>query len=276
MLGKLHSLLRVSTGDLDQALGLSVDLLDGPLRGLGPVAAATTCSAGSVVAARSIWLRMSTSRLTNRRIVPLSSSARFSTQFMRLPSCSWASPPAPVRRLLFRWWGGHFTLGGATQRGERGVQGLGFAAVLGAKGVEGGVGAVAFGGEFVAVLTAQSGEFLAVFGAGLAQFFAGCLGVVGDGLAWWVAAWRAVAASPRAWSRAPSAVWMRPATSVCAARTRSAARVSAVARATAALVRSAASGRNRSSSLACIVRSPRSAQTGGASTQRGRRNSASR
>lgn len=47
-------------------------------------------------------------------------------------------------------------LGGA-QCGERGLEGFGFAAVLGAQGVQGCFGAGAFGGEFVAVLAAQAG-----------------------------------------------------------------------------------------------------------------------
>jgi hypothetical protein len=51
---------------------------------------------------------------------------------------------------------GSLGLGGA-QRGERGLEGFGLAAVLGAQGGQSGLGAGAFGAEFVAVLTAQRG-----------------------------------------------------------------------------------------------------------------------
>ena len=93
---------------------------------------------------------------------PLSSSTRPFTQFTGFHV-------AVARRDLLPGWGRLFMLGGgALQSGERSLQGLGFDAVLGTQDVQGGVGALAFDGKFVAVLAAQGGEFLAVFDAGLA------------------------------------------------------------------------------------------------------------
>jgi hypothetical protein len=48
------------------------------------------------------------------------------------------------------------------------LQGLGLAAVLGAQGYQGCVGALSFSGEFVAVLVTQGGQLFAVVDAGLA------------------------------------------------------------------------------------------------------------
>jgi hypothetical protein len=57
--------------------------------------------------------------------------------------------------------------------------------VFGTHRVQGGIGALAFSGEFVAVLTAQCGQLVAVFGTGLAQFLTSLSdagGGVGGGL----------------------------------------------------------------------------------------------
>jgi hypothetical protein len=45
-------------------------------------------------------------------------------------------------------------LGGGAQRGERGLEDLGFAAVLDAQGVQGAIGTRPFGGQLLAVLAA--------------------------------------------------------------------------------------------------------------------------